>query len=391
LVKIMTENLKILIIDDDAKSLEGIKDTVETIAGVVVSDVVKSNRMAVARLKYQPVDIVLLSIHMSDGKSLDTMREIKHSAPNTEVVIMSPSDNKDAKVAILALELGALEHLKKPSGKFSSNDQREFRLRLMTIMGLVQNRKNVRRSKVDKKNPTAVLVKTPASDKPTGGITKRGTAGIFTPAKAALKTPTFLFGIDVVAIAVSTGGPNALAQVIPKLPGDLGVPILLVQHMPATLTASLAESLNTQSALTVREAIHGEEVLPNVVYIAPGGKHMVVNRLPAPVQSVEKKIVELNEDPPQNSVRPSADVLFHSVAQVYGGNMLAVVMTGMGNDGLKGVKTMKAMSCYCLTQSEDTCVVYGMPRAVDEASLSDEKVPLEKLADSITKVIRKKR
>lgn len=387
----MAESLKVFIIDDNTESQAGIKDAVEAIAGVMISDVAKSNRMARVKLKQQPVDIVLLNIHMPDGDSLDTIREIKELTPETEVVIISSPDAKDAKIAIRALELGALEQLKKPSGSFSPNDQREFRLRLMTIFGLVQNRKNVRRSKAYEKKPAAEAGITPVSEKPTGQATKKAAVGIPAPAKAILHTPAFWSRIDVVAIAVSTGGPKALAQLIPKLPGDIGVPILIVQHMPAMLTASLAESLNSQSALTVREAVHGEEIFPNVAYIAPGGKHMVVNRLSASGQAVGKKVIALNEDPPQNSVRPSADVLFQSVAQVYGGNILAVVMTGMGNDGLKGVKAMKLVSCHCLTQSEDTCVVYGMPRAVDEESLSDEKVPLEKLAECITNIIRKTR
>ena len=387
----MAENLKVFIIDDNAESQTVIKDTVEAIAGVTISDVAKSNRMARAKLKHQPVDIVLLNIQMPDGDSLNTIREIKDVTPDTEVVIISTPDLKDAKTAIRALELGALEHLKKPSGNFSLNDQREFRLRLMTIFGLVQNRKNVRRTKAYEKKSSAEAVITPVSGKPTEKVPRKTVIGTPAPAKAVCSAPAFWFRIEVVAIAVSTGGPKALAQVIPKLPGDLGVPILIVQHMPATLTASLAESLNTQSALTVREAIHGEEIFPNVAYIAPGGKHMVVSRLSATGQSMGKKVIELNEDPPQNSVRPSADVLFHSVAQVYGGNILAVVMTGMGNDGLRGVKAMKLVSCHCLTQSEDSCVVYGMPRAVDEACLSDEKVPLEKLAECITNIIRKTR
>jgi two-component system chemotaxis response regulator CheB len=387
----MAENLKVFIIDDNSESQAVIKDTVEAIAGVTISDVAKSNRMARARLKHQPVDIVLLNIHMPDGGSLDTIREIKGSTPDTEVVIISSPDLKDAKIAIQALELGALEHFKKPSGGFSPNDQREFRLRLMTIFGLVQNRKNVRQTKAYEKKSSAEAVITAVSDKPTGKKTGKTAVGIPAPVKAISNALAFGFRVDVVAIAVSTGGPKALARVIPKLPGDLGVPILIVQHMPAMLTASLAESLNTQSALTVREAIHGEEIFPNVAYMAPGGKHMVVNRLSAPGQSMGKKVIELNEDPPQNSVRPSADVLFRSVAHVYGGNILAVVMTGMGNDGLKGVKAMKLVSCHCLTQSEDTCVVYGMPRAVDEATLSDEKVPLEKLAECITDIVRKTR
>jgi len=193
--------------------------------------------------------------------------------------------------------------------------------------------------------------------------------------------------IDVVGIGVSTGGPNALAELIPRLPADLPVPILLVQHMPPVFTASLAEHLDQKSGLSVREARDGEQVLPGRVYIAPGGRHMVVRRLP----DAEHPIVGLNENPPENSCRPSVDVLFRSMAAQYDGNMLAVVMTGMGNDGCEGVRAMKRRGCLCLTQSEASCIVYGMPLSVDEAGLSDEQVPLDRLADRIVHLVRKGR
>lgn len=383
----MPENLKVLIVENDKTCLDPIKEAVESISGVTVTDTASSNTMARLKLKNQPADIVLLSMHVSDGDSIGTLREVRRSCPETEVLVMSPPDANDARGAIQALELGALEHLKKPTGNFSPNEQREFRLRLMTLFGLVQNRKNVRQTKGYVKLPlTPSAQKSGAGKASTKPVPKEMPPGTSTHRDAMRKITRKPMRIDVVVIAVSTGGPNALAKVIPNLPGDLGVPILLVQHMPASLTASLAESLNARSALTVREAVNGEPIVANTVYIAPGGKHMVVNR-EKPLEKVGPKFIGLNENPPQNSVRPSADVLFDSVAQVYDGNILAVVMTGMGSDGLKGVAAMKRTSCYCLTQSEDTCVVYGMPRAIVDASLSDQKTPLEKLAESITDIL----
>jgi len=143
-----------------------------------------------------------------------------------------------------------------------------------------------------------------------------------------------------------------------------------------------------KSNLDVRVATKGEEVRPNVVYLAPGGKHMVVRQKTEPPPLTKRIVIDLNNDPPENSVCPSADVLFRSVSKVYGGNILAIIMTGMGSDGAKGVDEMKKVGCYCLSQSEDSCVVYGMPRAVDEASLSDEKVPLEQLAQRIISITK---
>jgi two-component system chemotaxis response regulator CheB len=194
-----------------------------------------------------------------------------------------------------------------------------------------------------------------------------------------------------VAIGVSTGGPNALVQLIPLLPADFPVPVLLVQHMPPMFTASLAEHLDQRSQVRVREATHGEPVLPGQVLIAPGGRHMVVRRLSDAASGETRLIAGLNDAPPENSCRPSVDVLFRSLAAHLEGNILAVVMTGMGNDGLEGVRALKRRGCACLTQSEASCVVYGMPLAVDEAGLSDEQVALERLAARIVHWVRKSR
>jgi two-component system chemotaxis response regulator CheB len=157
--------------------------------------------------------------------------------------------------------------------------------------------------------------------------------------------------------------------------------------MPAALTASLAESLDGKSALRVREAVDGEEVLPDTVYLAPGGRHMIISQKKAGPAVPASRKIRLTDDPPVNSCRPSADVLFRSLPGAYDGGIMAVIMTGMGNDGREGVRFMKRQACYCLTQTEDSCIVYGMPRAVDDAGLSDERVPLDLMADRIVDLL----
>jgi two-component system chemotaxis response regulator CheB len=191
----------------------------------------------------------------------------------------------------------------------------------------------------------------------------------------------------VVAIGVSTGGPEALTKLIPQLPADLAVPVVLVQHMPPVFTKSLADSLAKKSPLRIVEASDGETIQRGSVYIAPGGRHMVVRRAEGAGNAV---VVGLNDGPPENSCRPAVDVLFRSVAAVYGDKgILTVILTGMGSDGCAGVRTCKRASCFCITQSEATCVVYGMPRAVDEAGLSDLSLPLDKIsAEIVTRVNR---
>ncbi len=199
-------------------------------------------------------------------------------------------------------------------------------------------------------------------------------------------------GFNVVVLAVSTGGPNALTEVIPKLAPNLGVPVLVVQHMPASFTASLARNLSERSVLSVKEAEHDEPVLENTVYIAPGSKHMMLKReLKLSSSTRAFTHISLTDDPPENSCRPSADVLFRSVAEQYGPHVLAVVMTGMGSDGAKGVIAIKEKGGYCITQSKNSCVVYGMPRAVDELNLSNEQVDLDMLAERINHLVKRSR
>jgi two-component system chemotaxis response regulator CheB len=153
--------------------------------------------------------------------------------------------------------------------------------------------------------------------------------------------------------------------------------------MPPVFTKSLADSLNRTAAVEVCEAADGEAVVPNKVYIAPGGQHMVLRR-----SDSGENVIALNENPPEHNCRPSVNVLFRSVATYHGGKILSVVMTGMGEDGCEGVRVMKRQGCIALTQEESTCVVYGMPRAVDDAGLSDEQVPLDQLADRIAALVR---
>ncbi|MDP8245337.1 MAG: CheB methylesterase domain-containing protein [Candidatus Hinthialibacter antarcticus] len=203
-------------------------------------------------------------------------------------------------------------------------------------------------------------------------------------AKAKTKQKPF----DLVAIACSTGGPDALKTIIPNLPANLGVPILIVQHMPAEFTRNLANNLDNHSQLFVTEAKDGGNIDLNSVYIAPGGFHMKVKRLHHPMNGQLPLRLRLTTEPPVNNCRPSADVLFTSLSKEFNGHVLAVVLTGMGVDGREGVKELQKTNTYCLTQRQDTCVVYGMPKAVIEAGLSNETLPLASIAKRISSLLK---
>lgn len=172
---------------------------------------------------------------------------------------------------------------------------------------------------------------------------------------------------------------------MPKLPGDIGVPILIVQHMPPVFTKSLAASLDKKCAITVKEAENGENILPNVAYIAPGGKQM---KLVAGTDGQNRRI-KITDDPPENSCKPSVDYLFRSVGDYYVGRTTAVIMTGMGSDGTKGLEILKSKSAYVIGQNEASCIVYGMPKAPAELGYVDTVVPLNKIADEIVKSVKR--
>ena len=368
------QKLRILIVDDTAVYRRILTEVVESFQQDYEVSACPSGRLALNRLDQSPADLVLLDVEMPEMSGLETLRVIRRKHPATSVIMISGTSSAAASYTLDALAQGALEFIRKPEGSDAEASRAELRDLLRPLMRHVQTRMNLRSAGGSGEAPVAAA--SPA------------TAPAFPPPAAAPRPqprqgprPT---RFDVLGLGVSTGGPNALGELIPALPANLGVPVLIVQHMPPMFTASLAEHLNRNSHLPVAEAVEGEQVLANRVYIAPGGKHMVIRSK----GEGEPFIIGLNENPPENSCRPSVDVLFRSMAAHYDGNILAVIMTGMGTDGCEGVRALKRKGCVCLTQSEETCVVYGMPLAVDEAGLSDERVALPHLASRIARMLR---
>jgi len=368
---------KILIVDDTVVYRRILGEVLEGFPEVDVVGTAPHGRLALAKMEQTPADLVLLDVEMPEMGGLETLRELRRRFPETSVVMISGANIGSAEITVQALEQGALDFVRKPDGSDAEANRSQLKEHLRPLIRHVQMRMNMRLG-----SGTREESRTPLHPKIPIHLHHEAPPPSLHLPRPALSTHR----IDVIGIGVSTGGPNALAEVIPRLPADLPVPVLLVQHMPPLFTQSLAEHLAQHSALKVREARDGEPILPGVVLIAPGGKHMVVRRRPDMEDSL---IVGLNENPPENSCRPSVDVLFRSLAAQFEGNMLAVVMTGMGSDGCEGVRAMKRRGCHCISQSEATCVVYGMPLAVDEAGLSDERVPLDQIAFHITALVRK--
>lgn len=374
--------LSVLVVDDTVVYRRILSEVVETLHGAVLVGTAPHGRLAMSKLAQSPVDLVLLDVEMPEMNGLETLREIRRLYPATNVIMISGTNMSSAEITLRCLEQGAIDFLRKPEGSDAEASRNELKDKLRPLLRHVQTRINLKRGSVARVTP---VVEIPPPD-----------AKQLKPVEAPSHLDTRRLApvpsrFDIVGIGVSTGGPNALVELIPRLPGDFPVPILMVQHMPPLFTASLAEHLDQRSKLSVREARDGEPILPGSVLIAPGGKHMVVRRYQDSDSGESVPVVGLNENPPENSCRPSVDVLFRSLAAQYDGNMLAVIMTGMGSDGCEGVRAMKRRGCFCLSQTEATCVVYGMPLAVDEAGLSDDQVPLDRLADRITHLVTKSR
>lgn len=385
-----TDKLKLLILAADINSSRIISNALARIEDVEIAAAVHSGTIALAKLRRMAVDVILFDIENNDTAGLETLQKMRQSFPNVGVVIVSSIDSSIAAKTIKALEMGALDFVAKPDDDATS--MQDFCRQLMIIIGSFRSRLYFQRAQILGRKETPVVSRTDRrfKHKPVRSEMKASTAAP-QPVPSNRERYSLLPRIDVVAIGVSTGGPNALIEVIPRIPGNLGVPVFLVQHMPLLFTASLADSLDKRSSLRVQEATDGQEVLPNVVYIAPGGKHMVIRQERGRSASVSRKCIALNDDPPENSCRPSVDVLFRSLAEVYGEHILAIIMTGMGNDGMQGVKAVKGKGGYCLVQTDETCVVYGMPRAVAEAGLSNEMVPLDQIAHRLTATVLGKR
>jgi two-component system chemotaxis response regulator CheB len=383
---------KILIVDDNVIYRKMLTRTIGDMEGVELIAPAPNGRTALTRLQHKEVDLILLDMQMPGMDGLETLKRIRERHPDVGVIMISGEYESDAEVVIRALQMGAIDFLPKISSDAEGGNLKVLRSHLNSLMHQFQGRKNLKLAKkiasVNRSNKTVPPQIEKPSEERSGGIADRveKSPGMTSP----LVSPRTVLPsrVDVIVIGVSTGGPNALNETIPKLPGDIGIPILIVLHMPAFLTPSLAHSLDIKSALRVKEAREGEPLMPNTVYVAPGGMHLLIKNQFTQEDESFQRLMRLSDDPPENSVRPSADVLFRSAAEAFDGHILAVIMTGMGYDGMKGVRAMKKRGCYCITQAEETCVVYGMPRAVDEAGLSDERVPLNELASRIVDLVK---
>lgn len=348
-------SIRALVIEDSIvyrKVMADLLREMPMIAGVTVAG---TGREGLAAIGVGDVDVVFLDIHLPDMNGLQILKALAGKPAAPDVVVVSSAGGAATDLTVKALQHGALEFIRKPVSSGFAQSVGLLRNDLKRAWALVSSRWTARN----------VGRRTPDRPRPSGDAGPRARRGSFW----------------VTVVASSTGGPDSLAKVIPALPADYPTPVVVVQHMPPVFTKSLAQNLDGKSRLRVVEAEEGMRVTAGTVYIAPGGCHMTVRR------EAGRDVVRLNDGPPECNVRPAADVLFRSLTEVRDASgVLALVMTGMGQDGKDGLRALKDARCVCLTQSRDTCVVYGMPRAVDEAGLSDESVALESIARRLTEL-----
>jgi two-component system chemotaxis response regulator CheB len=337
--------VRVLVVDDSVVVRKLLSEALASVPRLQLAGTASSGAIALAKIPQLNPDVVTLDIEMPGLNGIETLTEIRKLYPTLPVIMFSTLTEHGAAITLEALSLGASDYLTKPTNSTSlANSMEQVRRELTSkILSLVQRDQKV--------GPKSVLQ------------SKR---------RKSMGAP-----IEILAIGTSTGGPKALAELIPRLPPDFAVPTVVVQHMPPLFTRLLAERLNSQSEVRVNEAEAGCSLEPGDVWIAPGDHHMTISR--KGVQTV----LALNQDPPENSCRPAVDVLFRSVARAYGPNALAVVMTGMGSDGARGAAHIHEAGGEIFVQDEPTSVVWGMPGAIVGAGLADKICPLQEISQEV--------
>ncbi len=333
--------VRVLVVDDSVVVRRVVARALASELSMELVGVAPNGRVALERLQQLRPDVVILDLEMPEMDGYATLAAIRAAQPSLPVIVFSHLTSAGAAATLDALALGATGFAVKPRADGIGLAEAQVRAELLPIV-------------------CAVTSPPPAAP---GGSSRRadGRRG----------------QVEAVVVAVSTGGPNALVEIVPTLPTDLAVPVLIVQHMPAVFTRTLSERLDRVSKLRVVEAVDGEDVAAGTVYIAPGGRHMALRRDGAGV------VVALNDEEPENSCRPAADVLFRSAAEIYGAGVLGVVLTGMGRDGLRGSEAVRAAGGTVIVQSAESAVVSSMPMAVAGAGLADAVLPLDQIGGEL--------
>ncbi|MGA7833519.1 MAG: chemotaxis response regulator protein-glutamate methylesterase [Terracidiphilus sp.] len=372
-------NVRVLVADDAVLFRRLLADVLASLPDVEVVGSAANGKIAIQKVRELKPDLLTLDIEMPEMDGLAVLDALLRSGePPVEVIVVSALSRRGGDLTMRALEKGAFDFITKPDAATPEQGREALRRELAVRVRAVAHRLEVRSILRGKSSPSpSETSATNLSGERALGASSLGGVAMRMQRLSNPEKP------DMVLIGVSTGGPVALAKLLPAIPRDIGVPILIVQHMPPIFTKALADSLAAKCAVRVREAIHGESPEANTVYIAPGGRQM---RLAAGAGN--QPIVELTDDPPENNCRPAVDYLFRSAANRFPGRSMAVILTGMGSDGTLGLRLLKRHGCYVIAQDEASCVIYGMPKAAVDAGVTDVVLPLESIAGRITSIVK---
>jgi two-component system chemotaxis response regulator CheB len=353
--------IHVLVVDDSVVVRRFLSEVLDADPELVVIGAAATGRIALAKIPQVAPDVVVLDLEMPELDGLATLREIRLLYPALPVVMFGSITDSNAGVSLEALAMGPTDFVAKPVGVASLHrGVEEVCEELITkIKGLCARlRPAGQRPARLVPDPAAVSRIRPPAPRPESG------------------------SIGILALGASTGGPDALAELLPVLPGDFPVPVVVVQHMPPVFTTRFARRLDAACALQVREAQVGDLVVPGRVLLAPGDYHMRLRREGSDVR------VSLDQGAPESFCRPAVDPMLRSVAEVYGGAALAVILTGMGQDGARGCEQLRRLGAAILAQDERTSVVWGMPGAVAGAGLAHRVLPLEQIGREIVRLVR---
>lgn len=373
MIGIFMRKIKILIVDDSFFMRNSLKKILTTDEIEIIDTAANGKEGFEKALKLQP-DVITMDIEMPVMTGIESLKKIMSSFP-IPVIMVSTLTSEGAEVTLEALSLGAIDFVTKSSSFKELGGIRDELISKIKAIGYNESlRKQMMRKRLllqkkqrDKSSTTKVLT----NAKPTYNETNKD----FSVYKKRPKKSDLL----IIGIGISTGGPTALQQLMKRLPGNIPVPIVVVQHMPPFFTKSLAKRLDSMSQLTITEAQDGEILKRNHAYIAPGGLQMTVDK---------KMIAHISEEPKNAPYTPCVDVMMNSLVESFGRRVMGIIMTGMGHDGLKSLELLHELNGYIMTQDLETAVIAGMPKSIIDAGIADEVHPLNKLAHAIATIFQ---
>jgi two-component system chemotaxis response regulator CheB len=396
--------IRVLIVDDSVVIRKLLTQTLATDTSIEVAGTASNGKIALAKIPQVNPELIILDVEMPEMDGLETLTNIRKDWPKLPVIMFSTKTEKGAVATIEALTRGASDYVSKPSnvGSVMLAMERVREALIPKIKALVpRGQRPMPPGPIITTKPGMSLpaprpgMSLPAPrpgmslPAPRPGMSLPAKPGASLPAKPGLNLPTRVPGteaaVDLVVIGASTGGPNALTLLLPKLPANFPVPVVIVQHMLAAFTRHFAERLALVCKLAVVEPNNGEALRAGTIYIAKGDNHLLVNR------RGREGFATLNQAAPENFCRPAVDVLFDSAASSYGASVLGVVLTGMGHDGYRGSKLIRQAGGNVIVQDEATSVVWGMPGMVANAGLATQILPLERVAGEIERLVVQRR